>query len=47
MLMQENATVDVCHQFTKELPEHTKNADILIAVCGKPNLIKKNYVHSN
>ena len=34
-----NATVTVCHTGTKDLAEHTRRADILIAAAGKPKLI--------
>ncbi len=44
LLMQENATVTICHSKTKNLKEHTKNADILVVACGKAKLIKKNMV---
>lgn len=44
LLLQENATVTVCHSKTKDLKEHTKNADILVVGVGKPNLIKKDMV---
>lgn len=39
-----NATVTVCHTATKNLAEHTKNADILIACAGVPELIKADMV---
>jgi methylenetetrahydrofolate dehydrogenase (NADP+)/methenyltetrahydrofolate cyclohydrolase len=34
-----NATVTICHTGTKDLPSHTRRADILIAAAGKPGLI--------
>jgi methylenetetrahydrofolate dehydrogenase (NADP+) / methenyltetrahydrofolate cyclohydrolase len=34
-----NATVTVCHSRTRDLPFHTRRADILIAATGKANLI--------
>jgi methylenetetrahydrofolate dehydrogenase (NADP+)/methenyltetrahydrofolate cyclohydrolase len=34
-----NATVTVCHTRTKNLSEHTKRADIVIAAAGCPNTI--------
>ena len=34
-----NATVTVCHTRTKNLPEHTRRADIVIAATGRPNTI--------
>lgn len=44
LLLQENATVTICHSKTKNLKEHTKNADILVVGVGKPKLIKKDMV---
>ena len=44
LLLQENATVTICHSKTKDLKEHTKNADILVVGVGKPNLIRKDMV---
>ena len=34
-----NSTVTVCHTGTKDLAEHTRRADILIACAGRPRLI--------
>jgi len=34
-----NATVTVCHTRTKNLAEHTRRADIVIAAAGSPNTI--------
>jgi len=39
-----NATVTVCHTRTKNLAEHTKRADILIAAAGRPNTITADMV---
>lgn len=48
MLIQKNATgnatVTVCHTRTKDLPFHTKQADILIAAAGRPNTITADMV---
>ena len=44
MLLEKNATVTICHSRTKNLEEHTKKADILVAAVGKPNLITKEMV---
>jgi len=44
MLLNRNATVTVCHVFTKNLKEHTLGADILISAVGKPNLITEDMV---
>ena len=37
--LNKNATVTVCHSRTKDLKEHTKNADIVIAAIGKAKFI--------
>jgi methylenetetrahydrofolate dehydrogenase (NADP+)/methenyltetrahydrofolate cyclohydrolase len=43
MLIQKNptgnATVTVCHTRTKNLAEHVKRADIVIAAAGRPNTV--------
>ena len=44
MLLEKNATVTICHSKTKNLAEHTKKADILVAAVGKPKLITKEMV---
>ncbi len=44
MLLQENATVTICHSKTENLKEVTSRADILIAAIGKPGFIKKDMV---
>lgn len=46
LLLQENATVSICHSKTKSLENYTKNADILVVACGKPKLIRKDMVKS-
>lgn len=44
MLLQENATVSICHSRTKDLSEYTREADILVVAVGKPGLIQANMV---
>ena len=39
-----NATVTVCHSHTKDLASFTREADIIIAAVGVPELIKENMV---
>ncbi len=39
-----NATVTVCHTKTRNLAEHTRRADIIIAAAGKPNTITADMV---
>jgi methylenetetrahydrofolate dehydrogenase (NADP+) / methenyltetrahydrofolate cyclohydrolase len=47
LLINRNATVTVCDEFTKNLAKHTKNADIVISATGVPKLIKKNMLKKN
>ena len=44
MMLNADATVTVCHRYTKNLKEITKQADILISAAGVPNLIGANDV---
>ena len=40
LLLQENCTVTVCHSRTKNLAEHTRNADVLVVAVGKAGFVK-------
>ncbi len=44
MLMQQNATICICHAKTRDLAQFTILADILIVAAGKPSLIKAEMV---
>ncbi len=44
MLLNRNATVKICHVYTKDLKSHTKEADILIVATGVRGLIKGDMV---
>ena len=44
MLLNENATVTICHSKTANLAEITKTADILISAVGQKNLVKPDMV---
>ena len=44
MMLDRNATVTVCHSYTKDLAEITKECDVIISCVGKPHLITKNHV---
>jgi len=44
MLLKRNATVTVCHSYTKNLDGYTKKADILIVAVGKSKFITKEKV---
>ncbi len=44
LLMHENGTVTVCHSKTKDVPFHTRRADILVSAVGKPDFIKPDMI---
>ena len=43
-LLNKNATVTVCHSKTKNLKEHTQNADIVISAIGKPKFVTEDMI---
>lgn len=47
LFLNRNATVSVCHVFTKDSKNYTSQADILVTATGVPKLIKKDYVKNN
>lgn len=44
MLMQNNATVTICHSRTVDIEDHTRKADIIIVAVGIPNFLTKDMV---
>ena len=44
LLLRENATVTVCHSRTKNLPEVTRRAEILVVAAGRREMIGAEYV---
>ena len=44
LLLNENATVTVCHSRTKNLAEITRTAEILVAAIGKPKFVTADMV---
>jgi methylenetetrahydrofolate dehydrogenase (NADP+)/methenyltetrahydrofolate cyclohydrolase len=44
LALNRNATVTVCHKYTKDLKKHTLLADVLITAAGVPGLIKAGMV---
>ena len=46
LLLQENATVTICHSRTRELASYTRQADILAVAVGQPGLITGDMVAS-
>ena len=47
MLLNQNATVTICHSKTKNLPGIIKRADIVIGAVGKPKFIKADWLKEN
>jgi methylenetetrahydrofolate dehydrogenase (NADP+)/methenyltetrahydrofolate cyclohydrolase len=44
LLLQENATVTVCHSRTRDLPGVCRTADILVAAIGRPAMVRADYI---
>ena len=44
LLLRENCTVTMCHSRTKNLAEHTRRADILVAAVGKAGFVTADMV---
>ena len=44
LLLRENCTVTLCHSRTKNLAEHTRRADILVAAVGKAGFVTADMV---
>lgn len=44
LMLNENATVTICHSKTKDLKTICKTADILIVAIGKPKFIDETYI---
>lgn len=44
LLLNRDATVSVCHIFTRKLEEFTRKADILVVATGKADLIGRNHI---
>jgi methylenetetrahydrofolate dehydrogenase (NADP+) / methenyltetrahydrofolate cyclohydrolase len=44
ILMEEGATVTVCHHMTRDLNKHLLNADVILVATGQAKLIKGNMI---
>ena len=44
LLIKESCTVTIAHSRTKNLPEVCKNADILVAAVGRPEMVKGDWI---
>jgi methylenetetrahydrofolate dehydrogenase (NADP+)/methenyltetrahydrofolate cyclohydrolase len=47
LLLNENATVTICHSKTKNLKDVCKGADILVVAIGRPKFIDESYVNKD
>ena len=44
LLLNENATVTICHSRTKDLAKVTAEADVLVAAVGRAKMVKEDFV---
>lgn len=44
LLLQQNATVTICHSRTRDLAEVCRRADVLIAAVGRPKMVQGDWV---
>ena len=44
LLMQRHATITVAHSRTRDLPDVVRNADIVVAAVGRPDMIKGDWI---
>jgi methylenetetrahydrofolate dehydrogenase (NADP+)/methenyltetrahydrofolate cyclohydrolase len=44
LLLARNATVTYCHSKTRDLPDHVRDADIVIAAVGIPNFVRGSWL---
>lgn len=44
LLLNENATVTICHSRTANLPEIVRTADIVVAAVGRPDFVKPDWI---
>ncbi len=47
LLLKESCTVTIAHSKTKNLVEVCRNADILVAAVGRPEIVKENWIKEN
>ncbi|OGQ26533.1 MAG: bifunctional 5,10-methylene-tetrahydrofolate dehydrogenase/5,10-methylene-tetrahydrofolate cyclohydrolase [Deltaproteobacteria bacterium RIFCSPHIGHO2_02_FULL_50_15] len=44
LMMQQHATITICHSRTHDLPEKVRQADVVVAAIGKAHLIKGDWI---
>ncbi len=47
LLLNQNASVSICHSHTKNLAQYTHNADIVISAVGRAQFFTKEYLNPN
>lgn len=47
LMLDENATVTLCHSHTKNLAQHTLNADIIVCAAGRPSLLTDEHIRDD
>jgi methylenetetrahydrofolate dehydrogenase (NADP+)/methenyltetrahydrofolate cyclohydrolase len=47
LLINNNATVTLCHSYTKNLKDITKSANIVVSAIGSPKLLDQSYFQDN
>tara|TARA_B100000902_G_C27201787_1_gene859439 strand:- start:60 stop:914 length:855 start_codon:yes stop_codon:yes gene_type:complete len=47
LLLHRGATITICHIDTRDTKQHTLNADMVVACCGVPHLLKKDWIREN
>lgn len=43
-LLLAGATVTICHRFTRDLAQHIRDADLVVAAVGNPNIIQAEWI---
>lgn len=44
MLLERNATVTIAHSRTRDLPDLTRTADVLVAAVGRPEMVRGDWI---
>ncbi|MGA9531401.1 MAG: bifunctional methylenetetrahydrofolate dehydrogenase/methenyltetrahydrofolate cyclohydrolase FolD [Anaerolineales bacterium] len=44
LLVKENATITICHSRTKDLPDIVREADVLVAAIGRPEMVRGDWI---
>ncbi len=44
LLLNENATVTICHIYTKDVAKLAREAEVVVVACGVPRLVKESWI---